>query len=362
MRELLRTLRGRFDYVIVDTPPALAVTDATLVGALVDGVVLTLRSRKVTRDEARLVRDRLRQADIKILGAVLNRYRALQAGVARGYRYAEAYGYGAEESGRRRPGPPPIRRLILMIDLHCHILPGVDDGAPTLEDALAMCRLAADDGCEAMVATPHQRREPWWNDDVARLRRARRPAPGEGPGGGRRRVPRAPRRRGPRGPRGARRGGAAAGRRRSCPSPARATCCSSSIRWGSPDEAVHLVHELGGGRLAADPGPSRVHPLAGPRTCWPHLVCARRHRAGDRDERDRRLRPPAHAGHAPADRGGPGALRGQRRPRHPPPPSRPAPGLPDDRRPLGRRAGAAAGVRQPAGRRREPAAAGLREG
>jgi protein-tyrosine phosphatase len=57
-----------------------------------------------------------------------------------------------------------------MIDLHCHILPGVDDGAPTLEDALAMCRLAAADGCEAMIATPHQRRDPWWNDDVARLR------------------------------------------------------------------------------------------------------------------------------------------------------------------------------------------------
>lgn len=34
-----------------------------------------------------------------------------------------------------------------------------------------MCRLAAADGCEAMVATPHQRREPWWNDDVAGLRK-----------------------------------------------------------------------------------------------------------------------------------------------------------------------------------------------
>ena len=99
LRELLRTLRGRFDYVIVDTPPALAVTDSTIVGALVDGVVLTLRSHKVTREEARLVRDRLRQADIKVLGAVLNRYRALQAGSSRGYRYAEPYGYGAEESG-----------------------------------------------------------------------------------------------------------------------------------------------------------------------------------------------------------------------------------------------------------------------
>jgi protein-tyrosine phosphatase len=52
-----------------------------------------------------------------------------------------------------------------MIDLHCHILPGVDDGAGSLEEATAMCRLAARDGCEAMVATPHQRRGEWWNAD-----------------------------------------------------------------------------------------------------------------------------------------------------------------------------------------------------
>lgn len=44
-----------------------------------------------------------------------------------------------------------------MIDLHCHILPGVDDGAVNLADAVAMCRLAAADGCTVMVATPHQR-------------------------------------------------------------------------------------------------------------------------------------------------------------------------------------------------------------
>lgn len=44
-----------------------------------------------------------------------------------------------------------------MIDLHCHILPGVDDGAVNLADAVAMCRLAAKDGCTVMVATPHSR-------------------------------------------------------------------------------------------------------------------------------------------------------------------------------------------------------------
>ena len=52
-----------------------------------------------------------------------------------------------------------------MIDLHCHILPGVDDGPKTREEAIAMCRLAAEEGCRAMVATPHQRRGSWWNSD-----------------------------------------------------------------------------------------------------------------------------------------------------------------------------------------------------
>ncbi|HSK80963.1 MAG TPA: polysaccharide biosynthesis tyrosine autokinase [Thermoanaerobaculia bacterium] len=96
MREWLKTARARFDYVVVDTPPALAVTDATLVGMLVDGVVLTLRSGKVTRDEARLCRDKLRQAGIKILGAVLNRHRPLQGGLGKRYSYYESY--GAEQS------------------------------------------------------------------------------------------------------------------------------------------------------------------------------------------------------------------------------------------------------------------------
>jgi len=42
-----------------------------------------------------------------------------------------------------------------MIDLHCHILPGVDDGAKTIEDSVAMARMAADAGTTKIVATPH---------------------------------------------------------------------------------------------------------------------------------------------------------------------------------------------------------------
>lgn len=44
-----------------------------------------------------------------------------------------------------------------MIDLHAHILPGVDDGARSLEESLEMARIAAADGTRVLVATPHQR-------------------------------------------------------------------------------------------------------------------------------------------------------------------------------------------------------------
>lgn len=44
----------------------------------------------------------------------------------------------------------------MMVDVHSHILPGLDDGPSTLEDAVAMIRLAAADGTDTMVATPHR--------------------------------------------------------------------------------------------------------------------------------------------------------------------------------------------------------------
>jgi protein-tyrosine phosphatase len=44
-----------------------------------------------------------------------------------------------------------------MIDLHCHILPGIDDGPETLDEAVEMCRIAHADGIRTIVATPHFR-------------------------------------------------------------------------------------------------------------------------------------------------------------------------------------------------------------
>ena len=44
---------------------------------------------------------------------------------------------------------------LAMIDIHIHVLPGLDDGARDMAEAVEMCRLAAEDGCSALVAAPH---------------------------------------------------------------------------------------------------------------------------------------------------------------------------------------------------------------
>ncbi len=42
-----------------------------------------------------------------------------------------------------------------MVDIHSHVLPGIDDGARSWDIAVSMCRMAAEDGIDHMVATPH---------------------------------------------------------------------------------------------------------------------------------------------------------------------------------------------------------------
>src|SRR6266568_1992044 len=52
-------------------------------------------------------------------------------------------------------GYPHLREKGHMLDLHCHILPNVDDGAASLDEALAMARFCVRDGITHVVATPH---------------------------------------------------------------------------------------------------------------------------------------------------------------------------------------------------------------
>jgi capsular exopolysaccharide synthesis family protein len=97
MRETLARLRERFDFVVLDSPPVLPVTDAVLLSTLADGVVLVVRAQDTPTDVARKSCERLRYARAKILGVVLNDV-DLTGGDYGGY-YERYYSYYGERAG-----------------------------------------------------------------------------------------------------------------------------------------------------------------------------------------------------------------------------------------------------------------------
>lgn len=72
MSDLIMTLRASYDYILVDAPPILAVTDAVLISPKVDGVILVSAVNKTRVDRAKEARDQLLRANARILGVVLN--------------------------------------------------------------------------------------------------------------------------------------------------------------------------------------------------------------------------------------------------------------------------------------------------
>ena len=81
--QVLSLLRDKFDYVIIDTPPVLAVTDPCGVAARVDGVLVCMRLSRHTRDLGRRTIEQLRDVGATIFGVVVN-----------GVEERDAYGYG----------------------------------------------------------------------------------------------------------------------------------------------------------------------------------------------------------------------------------------------------------------------------
>jgi Mrp family chromosome partitioning ATPase len=83
MQELLRTLRGRYDLVVLDGSPILAVADSLEIAPHADALLVCVRTHQTTREQARAVRSALGHLSAKPAGAVLT-------GLHRG---DESYGY-----------------------------------------------------------------------------------------------------------------------------------------------------------------------------------------------------------------------------------------------------------------------------
>lgn len=101
-QELLELLRGQYDYVLVDTPPLLVVTDPSIVAARVDGVILVVRPGRDTRAQAGRARDTLVGLGVNVLGIVVNDLDPRELG---GYGYGYGAGYYRPQAG---PGTAPL--------------------------------------------------------------------------------------------------------------------------------------------------------------------------------------------------------------------------------------------------------------
>lgn len=101
MREGIAELRRRFKFIVIDSPPVMAATDAVILSALTDGVLLVVRSGQTPKEAFMRTRDVLAAVKCRLLGVVLN---AVNAGSPdyyysyRYYPYVNGYGYDEETS------------------------------------------------------------------------------------------------------------------------------------------------------------------------------------------------------------------------------------------------------------------------
>ena len=105
MHRLVAELRTQFDYIIFDTPPALAVTDATVLGATADAVILVLRAGETEETAAQRTVELFRRVQARVAGTVLNGVEKQRD------RYYYDYGHG----GPRGPLASLRQRLAGMI-------------------------------------------------------------------------------------------------------------------------------------------------------------------------------------------------------------------------------------------------------
>jgi succinoglycan biosynthesis transport protein ExoP len=108
MREAIAELRHKFKFVVIDSPPVMAATDAVLISALTDGVLLVVRSGETPKEAFTRTRDLLAAVKCRLLGVVLNAVDSSAPDYYYSYRYYPyAYGYGYGEDVGKTPKSTP---------------------------------------------------------------------------------------------------------------------------------------------------------------------------------------------------------------------------------------------------------------
>jgi non-specific protein-tyrosine kinase len=120
MIEMLNLLEKRVDMMIIDSPPVLVVTDATVLASRMDGVILVVDTKKTKRSAVKHAVEQLHQVNAHIIGVVLNNAKTKRS------QYYHSRNYYTKPKEKIDHGQPaPVEPAELVAD--------VDNGAETLE-------------------------------------------------------------------------------------------------------------------------------------------------------------------------------------------------------------------------------------
>lgn len=90
MRELLSSLEKIFDFILLDAPPVLAVTDASILASYLDGVIIVAGSGQTSKDQAVAAKEQLLKVKANILGVILNKVPQSEGGYYYSYHYGDS--------------------------------------------------------------------------------------------------------------------------------------------------------------------------------------------------------------------------------------------------------------------------------
>lgn len=103
MKELITMLRDKYDAILFDSPPVIAVTDAAILSTMVDGVVLVIKAHQTQREAIKRAKGLLDTAESNIFGSLLNSVNIERTyGTYYYYYYYHYYQYYGHDLKRRR--------------------------------------------------------------------------------------------------------------------------------------------------------------------------------------------------------------------------------------------------------------------
>jgi capsular exopolysaccharide synthesis family protein len=101
-KNMMKSLEGRFDHIVLDSPPVLGFADSVILSTSVDGVILVTLGGKTPRETLQRAKEVLHQVNAKILGVIINRI-DIQRGDYGYYYYRYHYYYGKEGKKKELP-------------------------------------------------------------------------------------------------------------------------------------------------------------------------------------------------------------------------------------------------------------------